>query len=269
MSRREPSRPHNPIALDVDPSIVLRLCIVASVAFVSMSFLMDVLRYSTGLDGHLKPVAHIMPLLDLDEEASFPTIFSYAMLLSCSGLTYLISRLDLEIHAPRWIGLSLLFVLLAFDEALMLHEKSMKLSIGLAMVILVATGIHKYPEFLRQMPGKTLGLLVAAGLAYLSGALAVDAIADPIVERRGRQVMAYRVLATLEEALEFLGIILAIAAIRSQLDQLKVGGFCLASNALVVAKGNRNESIGPLPSPMYQRAVKVDPPASTSHSPAN
>ena len=77
--------------------------------------------------GFDKPFAFgLVPLTDFDREGNLPTIVSSLMLLLCAVLLALIAYTVRNRKASGWIGwvgLSLLFLFVAIDESVSIHEQ--------------------------------------------------------------------------------------------------------------------------------------------------
>jgi len=194
-------------------------------AFLSLSLLIisasiDVLRYRTGLLDNIGSFDRLFPMFNVDMESSFSTFLSSLMLLTCAAIAFLISRIDAPERAKRWIGMCLLFLTLACDESVMLHEASFKLPLALGLLAVLLTGPLEYPKFLLTIPRTTLAILVAAGVTYLLGALVMDKLDGPFLKEFGSDNLEYKLRATLEEGLEMGGIVLFTTGLVHQLVRL-------------------------------------------------
>lgn len=161
--------------------------------------------------------------LDVDAEQSVYTWLSASLMLVISG-TLLVTAL--EKHAGRrplathWFLLSLVFLLLSMDEAISLHEwlstyLDGKVSKGgllyfiwvLPAAVACAIGAIAYLPFIRDFDNPERSLLIVAAVTFLAGAIGLEMIAGAQVEQGQLMTMRYRVLATVEEGLEGLGLI--------------------------------------------------------------
>lgn len=185
-------------------------------------------------------------LFDLDEEPNVPTFYSAASLLFAALILAAIAgseRAAGDRFARHWAGLAVLFVFLAVDEGAAIHEEVGVLlaphleTSGLLYyrwlipygAITVAVALLSIP-FLRHLPAKTRILFLAAGVIYVTGALGFEALQGRLDERDTRRELAqreaglevtrdeasyaaYGVLATCEELLEMIGVVLFIHAL--------------------------------------------------------
>jgi hypothetical protein len=165
----------------------------------------------------------IRSLFDLDEEQSFGTWFSVALLLLAACLLHLHARERRaagDRWARAWSALGWGFLLLSVDELVGLHETLNTVldlswvAPGAALVALV--GLRLVP-FLRQLPRRTLVLFLASGGIYLSGALGVELATEPM-ERQGRlDTLEYNLSTAAEEGLEMGGVILFLHGLLAHL----------------------------------------------------
>jgi hypothetical protein len=207
-----------------------------AVLLLTASISIDVLRYKTAILSGIGSYDRLLPMFDVDMETSLPTLISALMLLSCAALTYSISRIDAAERAKRWIGVCLVFLILFFDESVMLHEASVKVPLALGLLVLALTGPHKYPEFLLDMPKATLGFLAAGATIYLFGAVVVDTYNSPYLKEFGYHNLGYKFRATVEEALEMGGIVLFTTGLVHQLKLLGVTELHFGTSARSVSR---------------------------------
>jgi len=170
-------------------------------------------------------------MLDVEVESGFYTWFS-TLLLAGAAVVCGIVALDKQATGDRlrfhWSLLAAIFLLLSADEACSVHEAlSGRLTTGLgtsgalyfAWVIpaglACAAGLVFFIPFITSFPARLRSWLVVSAAAFLTGAIGMEMVAGAIgassedVLRSG----VYRVLATVEEALEGGAVILFIAVI--------------------------------------------------------
>ncbi len=173
----------------------------------------------------------LVPLFDLNSENNVPTLFSALAILGAAALlwaTGAAARRAGEPGARIWQALGLLFVALALDESLALHER---LSTPLRAVLHVGGAFHfawVIPYFagvvalaivLRRFllglePQLRRNLFVAAAV-FLSGALVLEVLGSWISSTVGRRAPLYVAEVTVEEMLEMTGIALLVRALLS------------------------------------------------------
>lgn len=170
----------------------------------------------------------ILQLFDFNSENSFPTLYSFLILLLSAILLYLVGMLTKRQggRGRAWFILSLVFLFLAIDESLMIHEALMipvRESFNATgflyyawiipySILLVLLGLSLIP-FILKLPSDTRRNFILAGLIFVAGALGVEALAGWHVTSFGDNNLTYEVLYTVEELLEMLGIVLFIHAL--------------------------------------------------------
>ena len=162
--------------------------------------------------------------LDLDTEASLPTWFSSGLMLVCA-LVLLALALQVKRHglfkALPWMLLSAAFFFLSVDEAISLHEW-LSATLGArvnntglfyfvwtvpALVVCLA-GLACFVPFILGFNGVDRALLIGSAVVFLAGAIGVEMLGGVEAEIAGIETMKYRLLSTLEETLEFAGLLL-------------------------------------------------------------
>lgn len=182
----------------------------------------------------------LVPLFNIALEHNVPTLFATLLLLSNGFLFFVLFRAG-DTSSQReywWLVLSLVFCFLAVDEFAVIHE-------GLINPLRRALGVGGYLFFAWIIPYAigvaVLALLVvpaiwhlgwryrflfgASGLVYLGGAIGVEMIGGNYYQANQRQVdLNYRLLQTVEESLEFVGLIILVYTlldlIRNRSDRL-------------------------------------------------
>jgi hypothetical protein len=160
----------------------------------------------------------------LNSEGNLPTLFTFGLLLFCSIMLLLInleqgiSGSEWRIH---WRVLMIVFFLMAFDEAAMVHEKSILVlrdALGTSgwlyfawvvpasiFVILFALA---YLRFLLALPKPFTQLFILSGALYIAGVLGLEMPGGAYAEARGQDTFTFQMIATVEEVLEMAGIAL-------------------------------------------------------------
>jgi len=181
-------------------------------------------------------------LFDLNTEGNFPTLFSTILLVSASfllGLIYLKKRWLKDINRNYWIFLSIVFLFLALDESLQIHEKITNV-INLfgtdkeVSLIAERPGFLKYVwvvpylglvvavffivyRFLMRLPPATRNLFLISGTVFCSGAIGLEFLQGHYDTLYGQNYYTV-VLYTIEEALEMIGVIIFIYALLKYLS---------------------------------------------------
>ena len=156
-------------------------------------------------------------IFDVDNESSIPTWFSSSGLLISSLLLLAIAgerRREGDRDARYWYGLALGFAVMSLDEIAALHELAntfMDIDWTIPGAILVAILAALYLRFLLRLDRQTRQRFVTAGAVYLAGALGVEYVmGEPALFRHSMDSLPYQLLATVEETLEMVGIVLFI-----------------------------------------------------------
>ena len=165
-------------------------------------------------------------MFDLDMERNVPTLFSSAILLISGFLFYLLSKAPNEVKEgsrPYWLGLSLVFTFLAFDESAKIHEQlgdfterfvdasgylhyPWVISYGILVLILAAF----YVRFFLKMEKKVFWSFMGSAVMYIGGAVGFELLGANESSLHGTETILYSVLYTIEESLEMFGVIYLI-----------------------------------------------------------
>lgn len=168
-------------------------------------------------------------LLWVDSEQSLPTVFSVVLLAGCAlvlGMSTAAIRREGRPDVGRWAGLTAIFVGLALDEWLSLHEElidPMRSALDAggifyftwiipAAVAVVLIGAY-YVPFLLRLPVETARLIVVAGALFVGGALGVEMLGGWLTENQGTDTVTYVLVTTVEETLEMVGAALFLYAL--------------------------------------------------------
>lgn len=168
----------------------------------------------------------LVKLFYFDAEKNIPAFFSTFNLLLCAALLMVISKADRGPYSKRWFYLAFVFIFLALDELISIHEVltgpsraimqkllgSQELGILYYAwvvpyaVLLVAGAVYFY-KFVFSLPRKILiNFILSAGI-FLTGAVVMEMLGGYLAENLGMDSFAFKVSSTLEESLEMLGII--------------------------------------------------------------
>jgi hypothetical protein len=197
--------------------LVVTLLVVLSIAGQFMVHYLPDFRYRDS----------IARLVYVDEEQSVPTLYSVLVLIADASVFAIIAhahRRTGRADAWNWAALSLLFLSLALDEALSLHERTvdpLRELLGIeggplwfawvvpAILVVTIFGIA-FIGFYRRLDRPTRGRLGAAGALFVGGAVGVEMIGAWYASGHGAGTMTFALLAAAEEALEMLGATLAL-----------------------------------------------------------
>ncbi|WP_299124388.1 hypothetical protein [uncultured Winogradskyella sp.] len=170
----------------------------------------------------------LIKLFNVNLEANLPTYFSSLMLLANGILLAVIGYGSKEKSGKfwYWIGLSAIFVFLALDEMIQIHEQlraPMESLLGTTgilyyawfipyIIIALLIGIA-YFKFMMQLPKRTLKLFIVAGVLFVSGAVVMEAISGMHAEKYSERTLTYALMYSFEEFLEMSGAALFMYAL--------------------------------------------------------
>jgi hypothetical protein len=209
------------IQVSLSPRAIVKYLVMGVIFFALVSIGIQICKYVFDYR------ADWMTLFNLDRELNFPTWYSTLMLGFCSVLLKIIAigkKQQRNRYAADWQLLSLIFLLLAIDEILSIHEiliipevsdalklpwflHSMWVIPGIVFVLWFA---KRYWKFSRQLPPKSRQHFVTAACTYIGGALIMEMIGSYVAEAQGQQNLTYALIATAEEIMEMIGVIIFI-----------------------------------------------------------
>jgi len=164
-----------------------------------------------------------IPMFDLDMESNIPSLFSSLLFAISSFLFYLLSQIQKEKY-KYWLGLSLLFLFLSFDESAKIHEKLGDYTEN----FISATGYFYYPWFISyslfvfilalfyfkfffNMPKKVFFSFMLSATIFLIGAIGFDILGAKEASEFGENTLTYCIYYSIEESLEMFGLIYLIS----------------------------------------------------------
>lgn len=227
--------------ISINPRRVTQILLTVIVALTLLSVAGQYYKYFLGDNPSL---LKIVAKLDLDGEANcLPTWFQICSLFLCSVVLAVITmakRAARDIWARHWGFLAATFLYLSLDEAVSIHEQLSKLgqqvkANGLlhdfwvvpALFAVVVFGFS-YLKFLWRLPFSLRWLMIIAGAIYVSGAVGMEIVSGLYLETHQAGLVngenfTYKMLDTLEEFMEMLGVVLFFHANLSYLAQTADG----------------------------------------------
>ena len=160
-------------------------------------------------------------MVDLDQEANLPTLFSSSLLLIAGFLFYILHKINK--HHYYWLGLSFIFIFLGFDESAKIHE-----TLGdwteqfvdtsgylhypwvISYSILVLFLGIVYFRFFYNMEKKVFYSFMLAAFIFLSGAVGFELLGAKEASLHSSDTLLYCIYYTIEESLEMFGVIYLI-----------------------------------------------------------
>jgi|GEM_PF-798470 len=176
-------------------------------------------------------LTRLAPLFYVDVEQNIPTFFSVALILIATALLTVITLLSKRQgmpHVREWALLSVGFFLMAYDEAFQVHER-LNIPVGMLLgdgslgvfyfawvipgiALVFVLGIF-FLKFLLHLPPLTRLRFLLAAFFYVGGAIGIELIGSSHAELHGYENWTYSMIATLEESLEMMGLIVFIWAL--------------------------------------------------------
>lgn len=217
----------------VRPRKVFQLLMFTAIALIGANLMAHLIRY---LIGDSTP-NRLLRLFDVNSEANIPTFFSVGILLTAAYLLYAVAVVSKRQSRPfviHWYMLSALFVLLAVDEFMQLHELvswGLARSIGIDDVrkyyvwvipgILFLLGITAtFYRFLFHLPALLRRRLLLAGAIFVGGAVGLEIVAAFHAFYNEISNLPHSFIFTVEELCEITGVIVMIWALLHYLQDL-------------------------------------------------
>ena len=207
------------------PNKVRRALNLATAALLMAHTLTQVGIYGFGADKHW------LDVVNMDRELNLPTLFSTLLLLTSAFLLKRLSTIPCQQNAADWTLLSRIFVFLALDEALQIHEilifpglrHQIHPALASTWVIpygLLALGLlWRFRRFLTALPAKTSARFLRAGSIYLTGSIGMEMVGSFAVRSGLIRLHSfwYGAITGIEESLEIVGLILFLHALMQEL----------------------------------------------------
>ena len=166
----------------------------------------------------------LIPLFHMSHESNFPTYFSsiFLLLISLIVLVIYISHRRKGLNDSKyWIALSVIFLLVSMDEFMSVHELfTMPLREAFQFdhwfyfawvipgIIFCAVLLLFFLKFFFSLPGRYKRLFFASAFLLIGGAIGMEILDGLFISYNESSTFVYGILSTLEETMEFLGIIL-------------------------------------------------------------
>ena len=214
--------------MPLTPRSVRNLLLAITAGFLVAHCVVQVGIYGFGAEKHW------LDSLNMDRELNLPTLFSSSLLLISALLMQRLGHNSNPDAADDWRLLSKIFIFLALDEALQIHEiliipglrHQVHPALASTWVIpytaLALVMLWRFRGFLGSIPRATAARLLRSGAVYIGGAIGMEMVGSFAVRSSMIRLHSpwYGAITGLEEAFELLGIILLIdALLRALLDQ--------------------------------------------------
>ena len=207
--------------MPLTPRSVRNLLLAITAGFLVAHCVVQVGIYGFGAEKHW------LDSLNMDRELNLPTLFSSSLLLISALLMQRLGHNSNPDAGDDWRLLSKIFIFLALDEALQIHEiliipglrHQVHPALASTWVVpyaaLALIMLWKFRSFLGSIPRATATGLLRSGAVYVGGAIGMEMIGSFAVRSSLIRLHSpwYGAITGLEEALELVGIILLIDAL--------------------------------------------------------
>jgi hypothetical protein len=210
--------------LEASPRRVFRTMLAIALILAGVNLTLQAVHFLTPIK-----MAGLVRLFNLAREGNVPTWYQSSTLLLCAALAAVVAVRQWTDRAPfrmHWVLTSLFCLYLSADEAASIHEMTVKplraafdtsgllyypwIVIGGAAAVTLAVLSRR---FLAGLPARTRHTVILAAAIFVTGALGVEALGGRYAEVHGRANFAYGAIATLEETLEMIGVLIAVRAL--------------------------------------------------------
>ncbi len=221
-----PPKNLRPCQLDlvIKPTVVAWRLSCVVIAIVTIGAAANYIIYQVVQDPAHK-LTKLLLRFDLGHEPSIPALYSTLALSTCAVLLAVIAIATRHSGAPyfrHWLGLAIVFAILAIDENVQIHE-------------MVDTGLHEafstrgalffpwiipgaafagamglvYLKFLWHLDARSRWIFIGAGSLFVFGAVGMEMVAGIIADSSlGLESIAHTISQTIEELCEMLGVVI-------------------------------------------------------------
>lgn len=197
---------------------------------VALGIARELLVRHFGIETVLRDLRHF----SLDGELNVATWYSSTLMLGAFLLALAVWRNEHDRRQrPYWLAIGLLMLAMSIDETASFHESFITLLqplaaysdfLHFAWVVIGAPFVLLFAActapFLLRLERGLAARMVAAGVLFVFGALAMEMIDAAIQVRLGAESVAYRAGVVIEDAFELLGMSLFVATLAAHLDHL-------------------------------------------------
>ncbi|MGB3532604.1 MAG: hypothetical protein WBA13_03700 [Microcoleaceae cyanobacterium] len=200
--------------------------------------------------------AFIASKLSVDQEQSFPALYSSISLFFCSILFLIIAQNKSKTkdkYTVFWKNLFVIFTLLALDELLSFHEylSNPLRKLGFdgifhyAWVIpgFLIVGIFciVFYRFFQHLPRYMKRYTLWAMLTFIGGAIFVETVGGYYQYLHGKNSIGYLLIATTEEVMEMIGVIILIHGLLTYIEKTGINKINFQLNVSQSHSGNSQQ----------------------------
>jgi len=207
----------------IDPKKIFRILLSIILIMLFFSILSSIIKILQ-IDNR---VLKIFYLFNFNGESNIPTYYSGITLFFSSLLLFVIAiNYKNTNQFYYWLGLSMIFVLISFDELSQIHERisyilqhQLNTSGILFFAWIIPYGISIliigvfYIKFLFGLPRETKRLFILSAIIFIGPVLLLEMIEGYFVDIYGYETILHYSATTLEELLEMIGVAVLIYAL--------------------------------------------------------
>jgi hypothetical protein len=169
----------------------------------------------------------------LSGEQTIPTWWSSFLLAACGACLLVVAsqrRASADRHAASWRLLGLIFLYMSVDELASIHEllNGIKPLEGVvyfpwvfpAIIVVLLVGARFLP-FVVALPARRRRQFIVAGVVYVGAALGMELPLGWWASGHGEASLGYRLIDTVEEALEMVGLTLFLLALLEEVAGIR------------------------------------------------
>jgi hypothetical protein len=205
-------------------SLLLRITVILFLLHLATLLIVSLNSNDSGF------IRHLDMYFNFNHENNFPTFFSAILLLFSALLLWAVYKITAvtDTNRTRWLLLSLVFLFLALDEALKIHER-IEQATRLVFTddrggFLFWTWIIPYTlfafvvaiynfRFVMQLPKPVRNKFIVAGCLFVFAAAGIESVEGYLMKATAEDPVILMITTTAQELLEMVSIIIFISAI--------------------------------------------------------
>ena len=221
------------MTVNIYPLRLIKFLIIAIISFTLIHSMLQFVEYGLGFT----KIQLLRVLFDFELDSNITTWYSSVTLFISSLILLTIAIVKKGIADPfalHWQFLSVIFAFLSLDEVAMIHERMGEILetlspvefdgwlyfqwvlIGLPVTLVVG---FAYAKFLLHLPARTRNLIILAGGLFIGGALGLEILAGYQESLNTGSDFVYKLITTVEELWEKLGVMVFIYALLSYMEK--------------------------------------------------
>lgn len=219
--------------VNISPRRVAKFLIIIIVGFTLIHCILQVIDFGLGIN----KIRVITTLFNFERDSNVTTWYSSIALFISSLLLWAIALTKTSLKDPfslHWKFLAIIFAFLSLDEVAMFHERAGEILgavssvefggwlyfqwvlIGIPVTLIIAL---VYLKFIAHLPAKTRNLFILAGALFVGGALGLEILAGHQESITTDTNLIYKLITTVEELWEKLGVMVFIYALLSYMEK--------------------------------------------------